>query len=38
MFSWFTKLPAYQADRALTAELDPQVQSFEQWLGRNWSD
>jgi uncharacterized protein YbjT (DUF2867 family) len=37
MFSWFTNLPAYQADRALTAELDPQVQSFEQWLGRTWS-
>jgi uncharacterized protein YbjT (DUF2867 family) len=37
MFAWFAKPPAYQADRALTAKLDPQVQTFEQWLARHWS-
>ena len=37
MFAWFAKPPSYQADRALTAHLDPQVQTFEQWLGRHWT-
>jgi uncharacterized protein YbjT (DUF2867 family) len=37
MFSWFTKLPAYQADRALTAELDPTVQTLAQWLATRWT-
>jgi uncharacterized protein YbjT (DUF2867 family) len=37
MFSWFAKPPAYQADRTLTAELDPQVQTFGQWLARRWT-
>jgi uncharacterized protein YbjT (DUF2867 family) len=35
MFTWFAKPPAYQADRALTAELDPHVQTLQQWLGRH---
>jgi hypothetical protein len=29
--------PSYRADRALTAELDAGVQSFEHWLAQNWS-
>jgi uncharacterized protein YbjT (DUF2867 family) len=37
MFAWFAKLPSYRADRALTAQLDPHVQTFEQWLARHWS-
>jgi len=37
MFAWFAKPPSYQADRALTAQLDPQLQNFEQWLARHWS-
>ena len=37
MFAWFAKPPSYQADRALTAQLDPQLQTFEQWLARHWS-
>jgi uncharacterized protein YbjT (DUF2867 family) len=37
MFGWFAKPPAYQADRALTAQLDPHVQTFGQWLARHWS-
>jgi uncharacterized protein YbjT (DUF2867 family) len=36
MFSWFAQPPSYQADRALTAELDPQVENLEQWLARQW--
>ncbi|OBF11272.1 NmrA/HSCARG family protein [Mycobacterium sp. ACS4331] len=36
MFSWFAQPPSYQADRALTRELDPQVESFEQWLAQQW--
>jgi uncharacterized protein YbjT (DUF2867 family) len=35
MFTWFAKPPAYQADRALTAELDPHVQTLQQWLERH---
>jgi uncharacterized protein YbjT (DUF2867 family) len=37
MFGWFAKLPAYQADRGLTAELDPDVQTLQQWLVRHWT-
>jgi uncharacterized protein YbjT (DUF2867 family) len=37
MFTWFAKPPSYQADRALTAELDPQVQTFDQWVDEHWS-
>ncbi|HME74833.1 MAG TPA: hypothetical protein VKI00_04030 [Mycobacterium sp.] len=37
MFAWFAKPPAYQADRALTAQLDPRVQTFEHWLAQHWS-
>ena len=37
MFAWFAKPPAYQADRAVTAQLDPQVQTFQQWLARHWT-
>jgi uncharacterized protein YbjT (DUF2867 family) len=37
MFTWFATPPSYQADRALTAELDPQVQTFEQWLDQRWN-
>jgi uncharacterized protein YbjT (DUF2867 family) len=37
MFAWFAKLPAYQADRALTAQLDPQVQPLQQWLHAHWT-
>jgi uncharacterized protein YbjT (DUF2867 family) len=37
MFEWFAKTPAYQADRALTARLDPRVQTLEQWLARHWT-
>jgi uncharacterized protein YbjT (DUF2867 family) len=37
MFTWFATPPSYQADRALTAELAPQVQTFEQWLDQNWN-
>lgn len=36
MFTWFATPPSYQADRALTAELDPQLQTFEQWLDGHW--
>ena len=36
MFSWFAQPPSYQADRVLTAELDPQVENLEQWLARQW--
>jgi uncharacterized protein YbjT (DUF2867 family) len=32
MFTWFTKLPAYQADFAATRELDPGVQALPTWL------
>lgn len=34
MFAWFAKPPSYQADRALTAELDPHVLTLPQWLAR----
>jgi uncharacterized protein YbjT (DUF2867 family) len=37
MFAWFAKPPSYQADRALTVQLDPQVQTLEQWLARHWT-
>lgn len=37
MFTWFATPPSYQADRALTAELDPGLQSFERWLDRHWA-
>lgn len=37
MFTWFATPPSYQADRALTAELDPHVQTFEQWLAQHGS-
>jgi len=37
MFAWFAKPPAYQADRALTAQLDPRVQTLHQWLARHWT-
>jgi uncharacterized protein YbjT (DUF2867 family) len=37
MFTWLATPPSYQADRALTAELDPQLQTFEQWLDQHWS-
>jgi uncharacterized protein YbjT (DUF2867 family) len=37
MFAWFARLPAYQADRILTAELDPHVQTFAQWLAGHWA-
>ena len=37
MFTWFATPPSYQADRALTAALDPQLQTFEQWLDQNWT-
>jgi uncharacterized protein YbjT (DUF2867 family) len=37
MFEWFAKPPAYQADRALTAQLDPQVQTLQQWLHAHWT-
>jgi len=37
MFAWFAKPPAYQADRALTARLDPRVQTLAQWLPRHWT-
>jgi uncharacterized protein YbjT (DUF2867 family) len=37
MFTWFATPPSYQADRALTAELDPQLQTFEQWLNEHWN-
>jgi uncharacterized protein YbjT (DUF2867 family) len=36
MFAWLGAPPSYQADRALTAQLDPQVQTLQQWLGRHW--
>lgn len=36
MFTWFATPPSYQADRALTAELDPQLQTFEHWLKKHW--
>lgn len=38
MFAWFAQLPAYQADRTLTAELDPHVQTLAQWLARRRTD
>lgn len=37
MFAWFAKSPSYQADRALTARLDPDLQTLEQWLGQHWT-
>ena len=37
MFTWFATPPSYQADRALTAELDPHVQTFDEWLNRHGS-
>ncbi|PND58547.1 hypothetical protein CRM90_07940 [Mycobacterium sp. ENV421] len=37
MFTWFSTPPSYQADRALTAELAPSVQTFEQWLDQRWN-
>jgi uncharacterized protein YbjT (DUF2867 family) len=37
MFTWFATPPSYQADRALTAELDPQLQTFEHWLTEHWN-
>jgi uncharacterized protein YbjT (DUF2867 family) len=37
MFTWFAKLPAYQADRALTAKLDPHVQTLQRWVGQHWT-
>ena len=32
MFRWFSTLPAYQADFAATAALDPRVLTFAEWL------
>jgi uncharacterized protein YbjT (DUF2867 family) len=32
MFGWFARLPAYQADFALTRDLDPGVWDFRAWL------
>jgi uncharacterized protein YbjT (DUF2867 family) len=32
MFTWFTHLPAYQADFDLTRDLDPDVYDFRAWL------
>ena len=32
MFSWFTKLPAYQADFEGTRALAPKTHTFDQWL------
>ena len=37
MFAWFAKPPSYRADRALSAQLDPHVQTLEQWLQRHWT-
>jgi uncharacterized protein YbjT (DUF2867 family) len=37
MFAWFAVPPSYQADRALTAQLDPQLQSLETWLAQHWT-
>ncbi|WP_375488948.1 NmrA/HSCARG family protein [uncultured Jatrophihabitans sp.] len=38
MFTWFTRLPAYQADVALTRELDPDVWDLRGWLASGaWS-
>ena len=37
MFTWLATPPSYQADRALTVELDPSVRTFEQWLDTNWN-
>jgi uncharacterized protein YbjT (DUF2867 family) len=37
MFTWFATPPSYQADRSLTAELDPRLQTFEQWLDQHWN-
>lgn len=36
MFAWFAEPPAYRANRALTAQLDPRVQTLQQWLQHNW--
>jgi uncharacterized protein YbjT (DUF2867 family) len=37
MFGWLSRLPAYQADRELTAELAPAFQSLQQWLAEHWT-
>ncbi|SRR5258705_3163189 len=37
MFAWFANPPSYRADCALTAQLDPHVQTLEQWLLRHWT-
>jgi uncharacterized protein YbjT (DUF2867 family) len=37
MFAWFATPPSYLADRERTAQLDPQVQTFDQWLQRHWT-
>ncbi len=37
MFTWFATPPSYQADRALTAELDPHLQTFEHWVDQHWN-
>jgi uncharacterized protein YbjT (DUF2867 family) len=37
MFAWFATPPSYRADRELTAQLDPHVQTLEQWLQRHWT-
>lgn len=37
MFTWLATPPSYQADRAFTAELAPQVQTFEEWVDQRWS-
>jgi uncharacterized protein YbjT (DUF2867 family) len=34
MWSWFTRLPAYQADFARTHTLAPDAETFAQWLSR----
>lgn len=37
MFAWFAHLPAYQADRVLTGELDQHVHTLAQWLAKHWA-
>lgn len=32
MWHWLNETPAYQADRARTRTLDPDVESLAQWL------
>lgn len=37
MFAWLAKPPAYQADWALTTELDPAAQTLQHWLPQHWT-